>query len=109
MPIAGQPFDPRGSQRLRLWRTGTFSRLLLALSAASNDRTVRETASNGSRIHAVVGELLAAGMARHVAVDQERKARILAEPSHHALIAGDCKRCAALEHENVHARLALRL
>ena len=40
---------------------------------------------------AVIGELVAAGMAKHVTVNEEREARGLANPRDHALIAGHAR------------------
>jgi hypothetical protein len=60
------------------------------------DRAVAEIVLNGAGVLAVVGELVAARMAEHVRVDQEREARGLASPRNHALIASHAQGCQAL-------------
>ena len=61
------------------------------------------------RILAVIGELVAAAMAQHVAVDQEPEPRSLARPRNHALIASYAQWRAALRHEDLRARSRRRL
>ena len=47
-----------------------------------------EIVLNGAGVLAVIGQLVAAGMAQHVAMHRERKASCLTGPCNHALIAG---------------------
>jgi hypothetical protein len=51
------------------------------------DRPVAQIVLDCPRILAVIGQLVAAAMAQHVAVDQEREACCLSGPGDHALIA----------------------
>ena len=62
-----------------------------------------------SRVLAIVGELVAARMAQHMAVNEERKACSLASASNHALIAGHAKRCQALGNKHIGAGFRLTL
>ena len=62
-----------------------------------------EIVLNGSRILAIVRKLVAAGMPKHVGMDEERKARGLARSSHHALIASYRKRRSTLRHKDIGA------
>jgi hypothetical protein len=58
---------------------------------------------DGPRILAVIGELIAAAMPKHVAMDEEGKACGLARASHHTLIARHGERRSTLRHENIRA------
>src|SRR5262245_61635252 len=62
------------------------------------------------RVLAVVGELVAAAVPQHVAVNEEREARGLASPCDHALIASHAQRRQALRNKHVDApgRLTLQ-
>ena len=60
------------------------------------------------RVLAVVGQLVAAGVPQHVAVNEEGKARSLTSTSDHALIPGHAERRLALGHEDVDTARALR-
>jgi len=59
---------------------------------------------NGSGIVAVVGELVAAGMAQHVAVNEKGEPGSLPGPGNHALISGRAEGSTALGHEHIRSR-----
>jgi hypothetical protein len=56
-----------------------------------------------SGVLTVVGQLVAAAVAQHVAVDKKPELGRLAGPGNHALVAGDAERRPALRHEHVRA------
>src|SRR5262245_4467122 len=57
---------------------------------------------------AVIGKLVTAGMAEHVAVDQEREACSLTGPRDHPLIASNAQRRLPFGHEDMDAFEAVR-
>jgi hypothetical protein len=61
------------------------------------------------RVLAVIGELVAARMAKHVAVDEEREARRFASPRNHALIACNTQGRQTLRNKHVNALGSLTL
>jgi hypothetical protein len=69
----------------------------------ADDRAVPQVVLDRPRVLAVVGELIAAAMPKHVAVDEKPEPSGLSGPVNHALIAGHAERCAALAHEHVWA------
>jgi hypothetical protein len=64
---------------------------------------------NGSRILTVIGQLVAAAVPQHVAMNRERKACGLARAGNHPLIASDAERCQALRDEHIDALWCLTL
>src|SRR5262245_53228008 len=69
-----------------------------------------EIVLDGTGVLAIVREFVAAGMAQHVAVNQERETSSFAGPRDHALIASHRKRCETFGHEHIDAlgRLTLK-
>ena len=57
------------------------------VSHCRSDRAVAEVVLDCPCVLAVIGELVAAGVAKHVTVDQEREACCPSGPGNHALIA----------------------
>jgi len=55
------------------------------------------------RVLAVVGQLVAAAMTQHVAVDEEAESGRLTRPRHHALVASNAQWRATLTDEHVSA------
>jgi hypothetical protein len=71
------------------------------VALGAHNRPVAQVTLNGPRVLPVIGKLVAAGMAQHVAVDQETEFCGHASPSHHALVASHTERCATLADEHV--------
>jgi hypothetical protein len=67
------------------------------------DRAVPQIMLDRSGVLTVVGQLVAAAVAQHVAVDKKPELGRLAGPGNHALVAGDAERRPALRHEHVRA------
>ena len=65
------------------------------------NRTVAEVVLDRPRVLAVVGQLIPARVAQHVAVNEEREAGSLTSTSDHALIPGHRERRQALGNEDV--------
>jgi hypothetical protein len=64
------------------------------VSDGARDRAMAEVVVDRARVLAIVGELVAAAVAKHVAVNQELEPGSRARPGNHALIAGHAQRCA---------------
>src|SRR5262245_35600924 len=73
------------------------------------DRLVPKVVLDRPGVLAVVCQLVAAGMAQHVAVNEKGEARGLASPRDHALIAGNAEGCQALTDEHIDACRGLTL
>jgi hypothetical protein len=71
------------------------------VTLSANDGTVSEIPLDRPSVVPVIGELVAAGMTQHVAMDQEREGGSHARPRDHPLIACHAQRRAALAYENV--------
>src|SRR5262245_37541353 len=67
------------------------------------DRLVPKVVLDRPGVLAIVCELVAAGMAQHVAVNEEGEACGLASPRDHALIAGNAERRQAFGNKHVGA------
>lgn len=68
-----------------------------------------EVALDRPRVVVIVGEFVAARVAKHVAMDEEGEARRCARSSHHPLVTGDAQWRSAFGHEDVDARLTFPL
>src|SRR5262249_58802653 len=75
----------------------------LRIANRRHDRLMAQIVLDGPSVLAVIGELVTAGMAQHVAVDQEREASSLPSPRHHALTTSNAQWCLPFGQEDVDA------